>query len=185
MFSLPGKKIPYWFALQSREESTSFFFRNKFPAVSVCLVIGHVDEKPITVNFSPKVFVNGNKLSSGNQLVFNFRVATDHILLFDLRLLKFKDNGDALFSDNKWNHVVVSYVDHITHNEVPIRVVSKYSGIHVYNQISGMEDIRFTIPQKTLINATLDSTNLMMVPSQKVRVNILLDYFPFSSPFFI
>ncbi|KEH19188.1 putative TIR domain, winged helix-turn-helix DNA-binding domain-containing protein [Medicago truncatula] len=168
MFSLPGKKIPDWFALQSREESTAFYFRNKFPAVSVCLVIGHLDEKPIAVNFSPKVFINGNKLSSGNQFVYNFRVATDHILLFDLRLLKFEDNGDALFLDNEWNHVVVSYVDHITDNEVPIRVVSKYSGIHVFNQISGMEDIRFTIPQKTLINATLDSTNSMMVPSQKI-----------------
>jgi len=186
MFSLPGKKIPDWFALHRTGESIAFYFRNKFPAISVCLVIGHVDEKPISVKFSPEVFVNGNKLSFVNQLVYNFRIATDHILLFDVRLLKFEDNGNALFSDNDWNHVVISYVDHITDSEVPIRVVAKYSGIHVLNQTSGLEDIRLTIPQKTLINANLDPTNSMMGQPQKVRVKIIvLDYFPFTCFFFL
>lgn len=166
MFSLPGSNIPDWFAHRTSGESISFWFRNKFPAISLCLVIGQEDELPISVKFSPKVLINGNELSGGNQKVYKFRIATDHILLFDARMLSFEDNGDTELSDYEWNHVVVSYEDLITDNGVPIRVVAKYSGIHVFKQTSGLEDIQFTNPRKTFINANL-GPNSMAEPPQR------------------
>ncbi|KAK2447724.1 TMV resistance protein N [Trifolium repens] len=46
-FFFPGKKIPKWFTHHTRGESMSFWFRNKFPAISLCLVIGLGDESHI------------------------------------------------------------------------------------------------------------------------------------------
>jgi hypothetical protein len=120
-----------------------------------------VDDSPVSVKFSPKVFINDNELSSCNQNVYEFRIDMDHVLLFDARLLKFEDNEDTVFSDKEWNHVMVSYEDLITDNGVPIRGVSKYSGIHVFNQTSGLGDIQFTDPRKTLVNANLDPSSLL------------------------
>ncbi|MCH94850.1 TMV resistance protein N-like, partial [Trifolium medium] len=122
---------------------------------SLCLVIGQVGEKAITVKFSPRVFINNKKQSIGNRKVYEFMIATDHILLFDISLLKFEDNEDVVFSDNNWNYVVFSYVDHISNNGVPIKVAAKCSGIHVSQQRSAMEDIQFTNPLPSLLSGNL------------------------------
>jgi hypothetical protein len=179
MFYLPGTKIPDWFSHRTSGESISFWYCNKFPAISLCLVIGPVDDSPVSVKFSPKVFINDNELSSCNQNVYEFRIAMDHVLLFDARLLKFEDNEDTVFSDKEWNHVMVSYEDLITDNGVPIRGVSKYSGIHVFNQTSGLGDIQFTDPRKTLVNANLDPSSLLG-PRQRGKVKFFSILFPFN-----
>jgi len=176
MFSLPGTKIPEWFSHRTSGDSISFWFRNKFPAICLCLVIGQADELPISVKFSPKVFLNGNEQSSGNQVVYKFRIATDHILLFDGQMLKFEDNGEIVFSDNEWNHVVVSYEDLITNYGFPIKVVAKYNGIHVSQQ-SSIEDIRFNNPQQTLINVNFNPDSIVGSP-QRVKVKFFLIIFP-------
>ncbi|TKY68443.1 TMV resistance protein N [Spatholobus suberectus] len=167
MFSLPGKMIPKWFAHYRTGESISFCFRNKFPAISICLVIGPVDEQPITVKFSPRVFINSNKQSLGNQKAYEFRIATDHIFLFDIQLLKFEDNADVVLSDDEWNRVVVSYADHITNHEVPIRMAAKYSGIHT----TEMEDVKFTNPPEEMIKVNLEPNSLEGHQRVKITTN--------------
>jgi hypothetical protein len=143
----------------------SFWFRNKFPAISLCLVIGLGDEKHIKVKFSPQVFINGNKQLLGCQKVYEFVIATDHVLL-----LKFEDNEDIVFSDDKWNHVEVSYADHITNNHDSIREVASYSGIHVlYEQTCDPRNVQFHPPQ-TMIN--LNSNSMEMSPQKNVKVKI-------------
>ncbi|XP_058766664.1 TMV resistance protein N-like [Vicia villosa] len=160
MFSLPGTKIPDWFTHRVNGGSISFWFRNKFPVISLCLVIESMGEQAITIKFSPRVFINGNKKSLGNRKVHEFRIATDHILLFDIRLLKFEDKEDVVYSYNSWNHVLVSYADHINNNGVPIKGVAKYSGIHVYEQYSSMANIRFNNPPQSLLSVN-SNTNSM------------------------
>lgn len=171
MFFFPGTKIPEWFSHRTSGDSISFWFRNKlqFSAICMCLVIGLVDELPISVKFSPKLFLNGNELSNGNQRVYKFRIATDHILLFDEWPLKFVDNGETVFSCNKWNHFEVSYEDLVTDNGVPIREVAKYSGIHVSQEWIDIAGIQFTQSPKTLINANLDP-NSMVEPLQRGKI---------------
>ncbi|CAK8574974.1 unnamed protein product [Lathyrus sativus] len=159
MFSLPGTKIPDWFTHRVNGGSISFWFRNKFPVIYLCLVIESRGEQAITIKFSPRVFINGNKKSLGNRKVHEFKIATDHILLFDIRLLKFEDKEDVVYSYNNWNHVLVSYADHIDNNGVPIKGVAKYSGIHVYQQDNCMENIRFNNPQQSLLSVNLNTNS--------------------------
>ncbi|CAK8574970.1 unnamed protein product [Lathyrus sativus] len=174
MFVFPGKKIPEWFRhclsvkkahasrvvrKQEIAGSFSFWFRNKFPAISLCLVIGLGNEQPITVNFSPRVFVNGHKQCIGGQKVYNFIIATDHVLL-----LNFEDSGDIVFSNNEWNHVEVSYADHITNNEVPIRQIARYSGIHVFRQTTDPGDFCFMNPPQTVINVNPNPISIAVLP---------------------
>ncbi|XP_058744206.1 TMV resistance protein N-like [Vicia villosa] len=179
IFVFPGKKIPEWFRhclsvkkahasrvvrKQEIAGSFSFWFRNKFPAISLCLVIGLGNEQPIAVNFSPRVFINGHKQCIGGQKVYNFIIATDHVLL-----LNFEDSEDIVFSDNEWNHAEVSYVDHITYDEVPIRQVVRYSGIHVFGETTDPGNFCFTKPPQTVINAN-SNPNSMEGTQQGVKV---------------
>lgn len=121
----------------------SFWFRNKFPAISLCLVIELADEQSIKLKFRPRVFINGNKQSLGCHRFYEFMIETNHILL-----LKFEDVDIVLEKDN-WNRVDVSYADHIN-NKVSIRRVARYSGIHVL--ASDSVDFQFNPPQN-MINA--------------------------------
>jgi len=156
----------------------SFWFRNKFPAISLCLVIGHGDEKHIKVKFSPRVCINGNKQLLGCQKIYEFMIATDHVLL-----LKFEDNEDIVFSDNEWNHVEVSYADHITNSEDSIREVASYCGIHVlYEQTSGPRNVQFD-PPPPVVNVSFDS-NSMARPQQRVKVKFSSGSLSFTSYFF-
>ena len=41
---MPIVKIPEWFECQSREPSIFFWFRNEFPAITVCIVESHFKE---------------------------------------------------------------------------------------------------------------------------------------------
>ncbi|KHN46565.1 hypothetical protein glysoja_032657 [Glycine soja] len=41
-FMFPGTRIPEWFDQQSSGHSSSFWFRNKFPAKLLCLLIAPV-----------------------------------------------------------------------------------------------------------------------------------------------
>lgn len=171
---MPGTKIPDWFTHRMIGESISFRFRKNFPVIYLCLVLEHVGEQAITVMFSPRVLINGIKQSLGNQKVYEFRIETDHILLFDIQLQKFEDNGDEFPSNNNWNNVVVSYVDHINNNGVSIKVAAKYSGIHISQQRSGIVDIRFTNAPQSLLSVNLNSNS--MEAHQRLQVKICLPY---------
>jgi hypothetical protein len=150
--------------------------------------VGKIREKATTVKFSPRVFINGNKQSLGNRKVYEFMIATDHILLFDISLLKFEDNEDVIISQNNWNHVVFSYVDHIGNNGVP----AKWSGIHVSQQRSAMEDIKFTNPLPSLLSGNLYPNSLeanKRVQVKKISLffcdSILISLNQFFSPCFV
>ncbi|KAK7405647.1 hypothetical protein VNO78_07209 [Psophocarpus tetragonolobus] len=78
------------------------------------------------------------------------------MFLFDTQLLNFEENADVVFSDNKWNRVEISYANHITNHEIPIKQVAKYSGIHVFKQTSGMDDVKFSNPPQAMIKIMTD-----------------------------
>ena len=153
MFTLPAASIPEWFEHQSRGPSISFWFRNQFPAIALCLAIGLGDEHPFPVLFSPIVIINGNRrfLDSGEGQYCHIEL--DHIFLFDLQNINFKDNLDEALLEKEWNHAEVSYTTAVNgflvmNNKVPIEHFAKESGIHVFEQRNTMEDIRFTDPYK-------------------------------------
>ncbi|KAG4931053.1 hypothetical protein JHK85_048624 [Glycine max] len=130
LFRLPGPSIPEWFEHCINGSSISFWFRNKFPVISLSCVFAGL-ELYAGVWFT--LIINGNKYLS------------PHIFLADLSsdLLCICDHIEELFydlvlSENEWNHVVC------TTSWVPQPI--KQIGIHVLKQGSNMEDIQFTNP---------------------------------------
>lgn len=142
----------------------SFWFQKKFPSISLCLVIGCGDEKVTKVKFSPRVFINKNIQLLGCQNIYEFMIATDHVLL-----LKFEDNEDIVFSDDEWNHVEVSYADHITNKEVSIRDVASFSGIHVLYEQTCPRNVQFC-PPETIISVNFKSNSMEMSPQKSVKM---------------
>jgi len=139
MFYFPGSRIPDWFENRSSGASVSFWFRNKFPAIALCLV-------PVLLlgnsRIYPQVIINGNERKQKYNDDDPFRVVEpDHTLIFDFsKKIRFKDNLDEELLENEWNHVEIMYQGE--NNDL----VLVESGIHVFKQKSGIEDIRFTNP---------------------------------------
>lgn len=146
MFCLPGTRIPEWFNHRSTGPSVSFWFRNKFPVIALCFVVGPMGKDSIL--FKPIVTVNGNameiKILTGKRFCFDFSTLTDHILIIGTRYMKFEDNLDKVLLENEWNNVMVSIG--IDFESIPKEIVVKGTGIHVTKQNNNMEDIRFTDP---------------------------------------
>jgi hypothetical protein len=145
MFSFSGSRIPDWFEHCSSGESISFWFRNKFPAIALCLVSDWLFSAcPI----QPTVIINGNKSEVADHSVrMNHMNLSDskahHTYIFDLlQKIKFKDNFDETLLENEWNHVEIMYKNVYNHTVL----VEIEIGIHVYKQRNRMEDIRFPDP---------------------------------------
>ncbi|XP_057446600.1 TMV resistance protein N-like isoform X2 [Lotus japonicus] len=146
MFCLPGASIPEWFNHHSMGPSISFWFRNKFPAIALCFVVGPMGKDSIL--FGPIVTVNGNaikmKLLTEKRFCFDFSALTDHILIIGTRYMIFEDNLDNVLSENEWNNVVVSIGIDFESSSKEIAV--KETGIHVIKQECNIGDIRFKSP---------------------------------------
>ncbi|RHN40074.1 putative TIR domain, winged helix-turn-helix DNA-binding domain-containing protein [Medicago truncatula] len=137
-FRLPRvPKIPEWFDHKcSAGLSISFWFRNKFPSIVLCVV------SPLTLCFGHqggvRVIINGNRFVYTYSSVIHWRAQPNmyHLHLFHMQMENFNDNMDKALLENKWNHA-----------EVYFGVSAfMYSGIHVLKDKNNMEDIRFTNP---------------------------------------
>ncbi|XP_045787148.1 disease resistance protein RUN1-like isoform X2 [Trifolium pratense] len=144
MFKLPGSRIPDWFEHCSSGGSISFWFRNKFPAIAVCLV---PDSMFVISSIYPIVIINGkeSQLDSRNMNEYggdhSLYVRPDHTYIFDLqKIIKFEDNLDEALLNKEWNHMEIMYKDKNNHS------MFIESGIHVFKQKNRIEDIRFTDP---------------------------------------
>nr|NP_001236756.1 candidate disease-resistance protein SR1 [Glycine max]AAO92748.1 candidate disease-resistance protein SR1 [Glycine max] len=154
-FMFPGTRIPEWFNQQSSGHSSSFWFRNKFPAKLLCLLIAPVSVPlyslfPPKVSFGhhvpyPKVFINGKCQAFWGCHWKQRMMELDHTYIFDLQKLPFEN--DNLFEEGaweeEWNHVEVRYESVL---ELESSLI-KGSGIHIFREEGSMEeDIRFDDP---------------------------------------
>ncbi|XP_024641439.1 disease resistance protein RPV1 [Medicago truncatula] len=136
-FRLPRvPKIPKWFDHKCEAGlSISFWFRNKFPAIALCVV------SPLTFWFGYhgiRVSINGNSFiyKSNSEICWRQRPDMYHLHLFHMQTENFNDNMDKALLENKWNHA-----------EIYFGVSAfMYSGVHVLKEKNSMEDIRFTNP---------------------------------------
>ncbi|KAG4395874.1 hypothetical protein GLYMA_19G054700v4 [Glycine max] len=155
-FYLPGANIPEWFEFQTSELPISFWFRNKLPAIAICLVMEQVCAceysssskgdtlRPLMIPttfrlMSPIVIINGNE-----QFLFDswemVRMGSDCTCLFDLRETIQQNNLNETLLENEWNHAVIKCPD-LNFGQKSIK-----NGIHLLKQESSMEDFRFTNP---------------------------------------
>nr|WIL60065.1 nodulation protein [Melilotus officinalis] len=152
-FHFPGSRIPDWFEYCSSGGSISFWFRNKFPAIALCLVLGSMSIEPV---ITPIVVINGNEWNINDDERY-LQGIPDHTHIFDLQKIIYKENLDEAgfrkkekkldeaVLENEWNHVEIMYKG-VTGNPVLLE-----SGIHVLKQKSITEDIRFTNPRRKII----------------------------------
>ncbi|XP_061337739.1 disease resistance protein Roq1-like [Gastrolobium bilobum] len=132
MFVLGAARIPKWFNHHSKGPSISFWFRNKFPAIALCLVMDNVSN-----DFTPVVIINGDIYDNNNM------VQMDQTYLYDMQ--KKKPNHNRVPLENEWNHVEVTCEFWKKNQKIPIL---KESGIHVFKQKTKMVVVRFTNPYR-------------------------------------
>jgi hypothetical protein len=150
---LPERRIPVWFDHQvyGYDASITFWFRQKIPAISLCLVVRPCSYEEI---IQPRFIINGSRKT--DVLVLNFenggrvhnRVA-DHIIIFDIKQIPL-DSTDVVF-ENKWNCVECTLFS--LKNKLFIDKI----GISVFKQGINMEDARFTNPE---------------LPKDKIGINV-------------
>lgn len=148
---LPGSSIPEWFDHCSNERSITFYARERFPSICVCVVFGMLENLPhhFVVRFC--LNINGHKmiLSPCSSL----SIVKEHVWLFDLSTLIYNNHflRETFEKHGCWNHVEVSCEDcqdehlmaHGVHGARRITIV-KWYGIHVYRQENIMNDVLFT-----------------------------------------
>ncbi|CAJ1952283.1 unnamed protein product [Sphenostylis stenocarpa] len=141
-FCLPASSIPEWFNHQSRGPSTSFWFRNKFQANVLCILVAPVGYD-ITLDCPiPMLFING-KVQEYHFHSYKGKgrmLKLDHTYLFDLQVLSFDNNMFEVPLEKEWMHVEVTYEGVLETSLV------KATGIHVFKHESSMEDIQFADP---------------------------------------
>ncbi|KHN24510.1 TMV resistance protein N [Glycine soja] len=146
-FVFPGTRIPEWFDQQSSGPSSSFWFRNKFPAKLVFLLIAPVSGASYPF-LEPKLFINGKVLPFKNEVIDMLKL--DHTYIFDLQELPFKN--DNLFEEvaweKEWNHVEVRYQSVLEYeNEKRKGVLDlessliKATGIHIFKEDPPISEI--------------------------------------------
>ena len=138
-FWLPMLGILEWFNHSCWGSSISFWFRNKFPAISLCVI-----NERTCKSFRPKLIINDHEVHQFSE----FSLDIDHISILALAelLTKFKVEVDDVLLENGWNHVVFSSYPKVQNRlmyDVTVQI-----GLHVFKQNSSMEDIRFTNPKK-------------------------------------
>ncbi|AES76447.2 disease resistance protein (TIR-NBS-LRR class) [Medicago truncatula] len=141
-FCLPRvPKIPEWFDHKYEAGlSISFWFRNKFPAIALCVV------SPLTWDgsrrHSIRVIINGNTFiyTDGLKMGTKSPLNMYHLHLFHMKMENFNDNMEKVLFENMWNHA-----------EVDFGLPFQKSGIHVSKEKSNMKDIRFTNPEVDFI----------------------------------
>ncbi|XP_061370935.1 uncharacterized protein LOC133313561 [Gastrolobium bilobum] len=149
-FCLPATNIPEWFEHQRRRLPISFWFRNKFPAISLFLVAELTPHLQLILNgekYEPFIIPSRSK-----------GVPNDHIVISDLKRLFFdededEDEGeDEMLLENEWNHLVLSIdIDHEFERKPINPVLSLHIGFHVFKEKSSMEDIRFNDPYISML----------------------------------
>jgi len=142
-FWFSGISIPDWFDHQSSGSSSSFWFRNKFPAKVLSLLIAPVGDKDEFHFIRPMVFIDGkvqeSKFFCFKEIERMFEL--DQTYLFDLQVLPVYGNLCELPLGKEWKHVEVTYEGVIKTSIV------KATGIHVFKEENSiMEDIRFDDP---------------------------------------
>ncbi|TKY57193.1 TMV resistance protein N [Spatholobus suberectus] len=145
---MPQTEIPEWFDFVGNGGNPRFWTRGKFPVFALALVFQDVRGR---LRPSRRQLVELHLVINGRCVprkgYYNFRIAADHVLICDLRLL-FSDEewlGLDAFLEHEWNLVQVSY-------EAPSTLTLSGWGVFVYEEGANMEDVQFMCPDPKYSN---------------------------------
>ncbi|MED6140367.1 hypothetical protein PIB30_092453 [Stylosanthes scabra] len=134
---LPKTEIPKWWDYCSQGGSPMFWARGKFPIVAMAFVFDKLDFKSIGLH----LLIDGEHVQFRRQKYHNFRVAEDHVLLCDLRVLFSNEEWEELDArighDSEWRTVQVKY---------ETDMVLRAWGMYVYKNETNVDNIQFCCP---------------------------------------
>jgi len=129
---------------ECRGPSISFWFRDKFPAKVLCLLIAPVLDVTTIQLLRPVLLINGKLQENTFDHKHVGMLELDHMQLFDLHVLPFREDLIKMASEKEWKHVEITYQGLFDTSLI------KAMGIHVVkSERRGMEDIRYDDPNTT------------------------------------
>ncbi|KOM54619.1 hypothetical protein LR48_Vigan10g051100 [Vigna angularis] len=143
-YVLPGERVPEWFDHSTKGNSLCFWFRRDFPSITVCAILGVLDniEGPFFVKFN--FFVTINDIEIPFLFDFNYILDTDHMFMFNNFTYPMKLDCGGLVSENEWSYGEVLFV--IPPNSGSSGSI-KSSGVYVNRTCTTtMENVRFSNP---------------------------------------
>ncbi|KAH1152309.1 hypothetical protein GLYMA_16G213900v4 [Glycine max] len=159
-FMFPGTRIPEWFNQQSSGHSSSFWFRNKFPAKLLCLLIAPVSGAGYPF-LKLEVFINSKFQEFWHYYLWDdiqsmLKLDIDHTYIFDLHAFAIKNDNrfEEMAWEKEWNHVEVRYPGVLAYEKRKRErglldldgSLIKVTGFHIFKEGSMEEDIRFDDP---------------------------------------
>ncbi|MED6218486.1 hypothetical protein PIB30_026958 [Stylosanthes scabra] len=147
-----------------------FWARGKFPIVAMAFVFDKLDFKSIGLD----LFIDGEHVHFHRQKYHNFRVAEDHVLLCDLRVLFSNEELEELDArigdDRKWMKVTIQV-------KCETETVIREWGMYVNKRETNMDDIRF---MWAYLDDLLSTDDLNELWSAETREESFDDDFEFS-----
>ncbi|KAL2318730.1 hypothetical protein Fmac_032606 [Flemingia macrophylla] len=140
---MPQTEIPEWFDFIDNTENPQFWARGKLPIFALALVFQDVTgwgrQGPHHI-IQLQLVINSSRCVSCKD--YKFRIATNHVLICDLRLLFSEEEWlglNAFLEHDDWNVVQVSY-------QAPPPLILSQWGVYVYDEGANMEDVKFVCP---------------------------------------
>ncbi|KAL4374456.1 hypothetical protein AHAS_Ahas05G0183600 [Arachis hypogaea] len=147
-FILPGTEVPDWFELQSDGQPISFWFRNKFPALSLCVLFNQRLTNHRELRIGVRLIIKGN--NNFEELfneTLNIVSHLHHVYICSMKQVTFAADVDEMLLKNGWNKAVISlYHYNIFVPRELEDLGSMQIGVHVIEKRSNMQDIRFSDP---------------------------------------
>ncbi|KAK7261677.1 hypothetical protein RIF29_27993 [Crotalaria pallida] len=157
VLTLPGSRIPEWFEHVSIAEPISFWFRDMFPAISLCAVITLEDDSSTPFHVHPKLNINGNAMN--NYFISDhLLIEADHICIFDDIQSQFSENVNEVILENEWNYAEIWVHAAFVSDRSQLAI---QTGLHVFKQKGSMEDIQFSNPYEIARDDERDSCSMV------------------------
>ncbi|KAL2318715.1 hypothetical protein Fmac_032591 [Flemingia macrophylla] len=156
---MPQTEIPEWFDYIGSGENPCFWVRGKFPALALALVFQDVmgwGRQGHHQILQLQLGINGQCVSRKR---YKFRIAEDHVLICDLRLLFCDEEWlglDAFLKHDDYNVVQVLY-------QAPPPLILSRWGVYVYEEGANMKDVQFECPESSY----LDMPPTALIPTEE------------------
>ncbi|XP_054797618.1 protein SUPPRESSOR OF npr1-1, CONSTITUTIVE 1-like [Prosopis cineraria] len=152
-FCVPMASIPNWFGHRRKGGSVSFWFRNHFPPLCLCVLFkatdGSLESNHSYSSMSASVYINGEEVYYRN-LWDRSTPNVEHVIVYNIKEDHIPDyKMERACRENKWNHVNIE-VD--AFSRVDKALIIEESGIYVIKQLSQKEDFRFTNPYERSVS---------------------------------
>ncbi|MED6146138.1 hypothetical protein PIB30_031730 [Stylosanthes scabra] len=145
---VPGNRIPEWFHRRNNGDSISFWFQEKFPAISLCVFLGGLGKQQMPFYFCLKLKINGNTVNrwllENKKYWFVQKLEADHVFFLHEKQMKDENRlNKGLVGNKGWNGAEIFVDVYFPDGETEIDI---QIGIHIFKGKISMKDVLFPKP---------------------------------------